>query len=363
MENISFNKEDSFFELTYMDSTYYFPYRLSVKDDFEQKDFSIYFFYKNNFTENDIFQVILKNKCDKDTRLGYIFPLNALASTSHKYSEHAPFLKYAFMAYKYVIKNINDRNLLKNDPVSEINIESLFEEDIFVFIHSKETIVGTHIDEFKIDNFIASFFLNGLILYEPGSTKRLKTNLKELPSDNEKINIYHMSDQLNNDMFILNLLRNVLPNKNDYIIDFFYCYQVFELLMDKVFKKEIQPMIEDIKSELTDSRKIIDIMHDIREITSEKSRISKIESDYLKSSLNISSLKTECENLLKKYNKEIKGEGLKDFFYSIRNLLFHQYRIIGASSELKELTEELNYLTCDLLINFECVMDEQDYAI
>lgn len=346
--NIVFNDEDKVFDVESESNKCSFHYKLQVNKDFEKKKFKIYFFYKEEYSENDIYQVYVNKE-----RVGWIFPINVLTSTEHKEANNIHFLRYAYVAYKSLIQEVIQKNLIKNENSLE-NFDDYISQGTFLFILSRETLDKANIDNFKIDNFLPSFYLQSLVYKELGKESlKYRKNILDFPTDN-RMNINEMSTELLDNPFIAKLFKEIFPFQNDEILDFFYCYQAIELLMEKIYEHRILN-INFLEQDMKDTSKIKEILHQLKEETSEKSRINLLENRYMTSPISndYSELKSLCIDLLSSSGKTVKElDNLKDFLYPVRNLLFHDYRAIKKLDILEEIPKEFSKLISILVIRF-----------
>ena len=91
-----------FFFLNYGEYAAEVEYELDIYPDYENVDYSVHLFHNDYLNaENDIFQLY---DYSSNTRIGWIFPIQALLSQDHNYAENEHFLKYAYVSFKKIVE-------------------------------------------------------------------------------------------------------------------------------------------------------------------------------------------------------------------------------------------------------------------
>ena len=138
---VDYNSESRiFFVVTDSYETVNVPYLLLDRDKkgdvFNENpdSYGYKIFYKRNYKENDIFQVI---ESDLDKRIGWIFPISSIVSTSHDYADNPHYCRYALVAHMLLLRNeIAEQDIVSRDFSSII--ESEYSDDAIILIYKKD---------------------------------------------------------------------------------------------------------------------------------------------------------------------------------------------------------------------------------
>jgi hypothetical protein len=324
LENLNLEREDSnnFFELS-GSSTYLehpleiqLSYILDLYDDYNPDDYQINILYNENFAENDIYQIYEKTL---DKRIGWMFPLQALMSKEHDFSENVHFLKYAYVAFNLLLSNedMSNRKIADYSSKDNYSLFDFYPPNSIVFVFSKQAI--SEINDFNIVNYFPCLYEYGFIASEKGKSKALTTT-----ETKEKIYIKSISDDVKEEGFILQLFKELLVNEDHHLVKFYLLYQVIELLIEKIFNKELKNIIDQLS---TGSSNLFQVKDKLGDISKEKKRINKLFNNYTSSQQYKTILREKCNILLSNLNREEKDSPAESL-YSVRNLLVHEYRSI-----------------------------------
>ena len=140
---VDYNSESRiFFVVTDSYETVNVPYLLLDRDKkgdvFNENpdSYGYKIFYKRNYKENDIFQVI---ESDLDKRIGWIFPISSIVSTSHDYADNPHYCRYALVAHMLLLRNeIAEQDIVSRDFSSII--ESEYSDDAIILIYKKDLV-------------------------------------------------------------------------------------------------------------------------------------------------------------------------------------------------------------------------------
>ena len=152
---VDYNSESRiFFVVTDSYETVNVPYLLLDRDKkgdvFNENpdSYGYKIFYKRNYKENDIFQVI---ESDLDKRIGWIFPISSIVSTSHDYADNPHYCRYALVAHMLLLRNeIAEQDIVSRDFSSII--ESEYSDDAIILIYKKDLV--QEVTGFKLDNYL-----------------------------------------------------------------------------------------------------------------------------------------------------------------------------------------------------------------
>lgn len=327
------------------------PYILQMDSSHPDEEFEIYLLYKKDIAENDIYHVY-ENKIG--LRLGWIFPLQALLSKEHSFSNNEHFLPFASASFSLLCKNKYDSYIKqpKYNPGTQYNLLDFYSEDTVVMCLWTKGFPASY--TFDIYRYIPCCFKYGYYL----QTKRNPGDIQisEDAKLSDRFNLVPMSDDLDKDKYIQTLLLELLPYESNVLIGFFHIYQVVELLMENIFVNEHKKAAAKLLAEQTNPYVIKDIIEEIQSSLSERNRLKRLLSHYLTTKIVDGSLKATCNVFLAK-NSAKEGNFFYDYFYNVRNRVFHSYRDLSAGSadDFDNIVKLSRPVMSDLLINFKCV--------
>lgn len=305
-------------------------YPLKVDNRYTKDDYEMYFFFNKKFAENDIFQVY---EHDNKSRLGWAFPLQSLLSDSHNYAENPHFLPYAFVAFE---------KLLRAEVHNLNEVSAVFRVDghysLSDFFNSDETIVmifdrklTRKIVDFDLYNYIPCLYSKGYY-WSPGEYRRSL----ERGDDALRLNIRSISQSVKSEDFVIQLFKELLVYEKHHLVKFYLLYQVIELLIEKIFNKELASVLNDLSSQ---SKTLFQVKDKLDKLSNEKKRISRLFTVYTSTNGSKSILMESCNRLLTKLSRKTL-ENSAESLYSVRNLFVHEYRSI-PSTEV-QLIEVIN---------------------
>lgn len=302
------------------------------KENVDEYDYKI--FYKKDFKENEIYQII-ENNIGK--RIGWIFPISSIISTSHDFADNSHYCRYAFLAYMLLLQNeISDQDICDKEFNEIINTQYFF-SDAIILIYKKELIKD--ILDFKLENYYASLYEYGYYIKPNYANPHIK-----IPKSGERITLQSVSECIVSDKYIEHFWEMLCIEKHP-IVKFHILYQIIELLIEDVLIFSLEDTINQFKNKKIYTRSL---RERIKKVEAEKDRISilieKCSTEYDR----YKELHEECISFLTKRGRE--EVGFPDSIYSVRNFIVHDYRFIADDNALKEI-EDINYLFETFVLN------------
>lgn len=302
---------------------------LHLDDSHKDMEFEIHFFAKKNLKENDVFHVYISKH---DIRVGWIIPTISLVSDLHDFSDDEFFLKYAYIAIRESLISLNESLYTYSvpDDVDEVFYSKLFHEETAILVLSKTNL--NNIDGFSIDRVFPSMLKHGYVSLSSRNPSDIHHE-----SDAEisrRLNLDLVSTDIKSSSLIGELLNVSFSYEEKPVFKFFFIYQVLELLIDRVYQKEQESIVDELIAAKGDTGKTKEVLDKIQNLTSEKKRISLLINEYSKTSGDLVFLKTLCNELLVDLNRS-QESSFEGYFYKIRNFIFHQYRDFPKQSEDK----------------------------
>jgi len=293
---------------------------LKLDSNFRDKDFEVYFLAKKNVKENEIYQVYRKRT---DSRIGWIIPVLSFDSALHDFADNEHFLRYAYVGIRESLKSLTSKvhsKTLMNDTL-ECKLSEIFHEETVLLILSKETYKDDFV--FEIDRAIPSLIKHGYISLkerDPGEIKH-----QAAPPEGPKLYIEEIVSSLDNCSLIAELMSSLYAYEEKPIFRFFYLYQIFELLIDGIYKNEQEVLIQELIDSKGDSGRTKDALDKMQQFMSEKKRLGLLINEYTGVQSELTNLKSICNDLLMDLGRD-KSDNFESYFYKIRNFIFHQYR-------------------------------------
>lgn len=324
-------KEDNIFELSGQNFdekvliNIICPLELDNEYDERTDQFDIYLLKNPNVNENSIFQVY---DVDTKIRLGWIFPIQALVSKEHDYSQNKYFLKYAYIAIKKLLqKDIEIENKDFDYLKEDFTILDFYKDDYIVLVIDNEN--TSKIEEYNINDYIVG-------LYKYGYCFNGYNSLDHFSEINKNLNLHRIKKSFRNEQYIIELYKDFLGSETSYLLKFYLLYQVIEMAIEKIFNIEFKSIVNSIND---NPKELFDKKDELATIANEKHRVKLLFGSYCSKIDCRNELKNSCDELLESQGKKI-GDSMETSLYSVRNLLVHCYREIKSNN--KECIQEIN---------------------
>ncbi|PKL85312.1 MAG: hypothetical protein CVV22_08590 [Ignavibacteriae bacterium HGW-Ignavibacteriae-1] len=331
-------------------------YKLEPKTDYLVEDYEIVYLHNPYLNaENDIFEVYVN---EPDTRIGWIFPLQALLSNEHDKATNIHFLKYAFVAYNKLLLNHENFHLRSHNynPSISLSIEDFYPKDLIILIISKSQ--KALVNNFSIEYYLPSLTGFGYYIYKINDNKNPIHNYQDIENffvnirnDRQRITLKKMCNIYSDNFYIKELYKNLLNGVLHPLMRFHYLYQIIELMSEDLYEVEFLKNIDDYSN-----KKLT--RNDLREnLTSlnERKRLGKIITENSIEQSIKTDLFQECNKILIDFEKEANDS--PDALYDLRNLITHNFRKITEKQEHLNTLDYVNFrfeiLIKDLLINFK----------
>lgn len=292
-------------------------------------EYSVQQYFKSKFVENDIFIVQFKNSTGT-IRMGWIFPIIAIGSDSHDYYGNSHFPNYAKVAAAYVERNLPD----------------VINEDSHLLVLKDDILVK---NEIFIDNFDISLMKYG---YYRSASADVYSN-KHLAVDYKSTTNLVLSKTAkiaDLDIYITNLLINILPSTKEHISRFICIYQAFEMLMECYYNDKID--------ELRSKRNTIGTIREkLQEYSSERKLLNGLFSEYsINRSLNTDEINL-VQNIFTTYKEQSYYDNLTlpNYIYDIRNVIVHNYYKYELATLMSEIADLMESILVDILHNEKVV--------
>lgn len=298
-------------------------YPLQADPHFVGKNFQVYFLSKVDLIENEIFEFMDASQTPS-RRIGWCVPINALDSTEHAFADNPHFLRYAYIGVLTALNSLDSGfyyNKVNLDSSSKTRITDIFHESTALLIISEETLLN---GKFEIDRWLPALAVHGyfrLTTSDPGLMLFKRESIKE-----PKVTFEPISGDVGNVEYISNIYSKILPYEAHPLLQFFYLYQVIELLMEIIFRTEQAAFVQKIIATQGDVNATKELLERGRDsYSSEKNRINLLISKYSHVESSLIDLRNSCNRLLEQVGR-VEGNSINSYLYPVRNFLFHQFR-------------------------------------
>lgn len=334
---VSFSYKDieNIFEIQNAEGKTICEYRplLKMKVESGLEDYQ-YFLLQNDrddYSENSIFPVYVSQ-----IRIGWIFPIQALLSDQHNYSDNSHFLIYAYVASCLLLNDIKSKDEIAVSS-EQIELTDFYDDSLTILVLNKKRV--KEIVDFNIRDYTVS-------LYQKGYSYSGRGNLdSEIERIDKRLNLIAISKELRNVKYIHTLFSKEIPKEQEPFAKFHTYYQIIEILIAIVFEDKFKKFVEQLNEETSS---LFDKREELGNMVLEKQRVKWLFSNYVSiSSEKEKILNGQCKKLLGLNGKKT-SETMAENLYSVRCLLVHSMYILNDESD--ELLKELNKSFLDVVI-------------
>lgn len=310
---------------------------LSLDRSFENKRFQVFFLSKMGLRESEIFQFFDQSRV---RRIGWCIPVNALDSVDHDYAENPHFLRYAYVGIKCALSLIeNSFFSIPPNVTADLttSLSAILPESTALLIISEETLD----QEFDIGMWLPELANLGYFRLTAIDPNNIRVE-RPIVSTAE-VKAFPISRSVDNSDYLTSIYTRVLPFERNPVFQFFYLYQVIELVMELIFRVEQTDFVDRLIAKKDDISSTKEILEQANSNVSEKRRLGRLVREYCCCEGECDDLVRACNSLLECIGKPT-GTNLETTLYPVRNFLFHQHRDFPAAAE-----ELLSELVCSLL--------------
>lgn len=327
-----YNEQERNFELIDQDKNVLAEVNTNINldDEYNPNNFVVKILHNNrdDCTEECIYQVYVKQQ-----RIGWIFPIQAIHSKDHSYSENIYFLRYAYVAWFHLLSLCD----VEIESFEDFDLFSYYGDDINLLVLDNENC--GKITDFDYNKYIVSLFQNGY------SESGLGNLFSESVNHDKTINLYRQSKDLDDIPYILELFRKQIPNEVNVISRFYNYYQIIEILISKVFDDLFESFLNELKISSDD---LFDKKEKLNEYTNERYRVKRLCNDYSRIETQLrNELNEKCRNLLEYTHSKV-GQEMHDNLYGVRCLIVHRLYLIDDRATI--MLKEIDDLFLDLII-------------
>lgn len=310
------------------------------ENDFDFHAYEFLFLKKDDYRENDIFQVHYRNK--SDLRLGWLFPIDTAFSIEHDFKDNP---HYAF----YI-------NLLSLYFKEAFNTEDFYEFTNFhTLILKKESMeangMSSSLDIICSIARSGYYYLESEVIRAKGGFnfdscyENLRSDFVLEEARNSGV-LTVKSAKIGNFDYLIPLLKYKLRDERNYFLRFILIYQIHEYLMENKFYEKIEGYRQSKFNLGTVRNKII-------ELNTEKKLINKVFNDSGFSNDPSTFFLDSCKVFLEDFKEEeyfLESQNTSTLIYDVRNILIHNFHKYTKDEEtIKPIVDEFEKITLDLL--------------
>jgi hypothetical protein len=324
---------------------------------------SVHLFKNKHFSQKDIIDLRVDGFEERKGQVGHLFQLDALFQPEALQLNEHTFSYGVYALEKIFSDEISFQTKEVELTSNTFNITDFFDDDTILLVLCNE--YTSLINNFSINNYLASLYLNGFITFNQNIGIELFNNssIIETNYNNVKkvlrrdgafvLRVAQANKFLAGENFVSHLFQNLIQKRMDSITRFIMLYQIIEIFISKIFHLKVQSEICSNLNSLT-SFQLKEFLNDIQK---ERTRIRALFNIY---TLPTNSLEVELKQAIIDFfvhvqdadyadNSKHAETNLTDVFYDYRNKLVHNYRQVHAPGIDNNITkvrmENINSLT------------------
>lgn len=314
---------------------------LKIIPAFQLDDFDAYLLTRPGVRENDVRQVFSKIAGDR-ARIGWAIPVLSLVSGEHDFSADQYFLNYAYVALMKSVEIVQASIEMEVSELAEIDLLNMLGENSVILVISKATLKDGH--DFELRRALPSLVSQGYALCAPELD--VGGSWVDISDQQPHLKVMLSARMPDDHDMIVSMLNGFVTSTRSAALQFFYLYQIIELLMERVIAIHQKEIAESILKAGSSSSLIKNALERIGELNSEKSRLNLVVEKYTRVAGDLRDLKLECNKLKVKLGLDA-GENISEYLYPLRNYIFHNFRSFPKEAE-PELRAVVNALLMSL---------------
>jgi hypothetical protein len=323
----------------------------------------IYLFKNDLITSRRLFKLKLKDKPESNKLVGYIFPLNAFSDNPDIF-DNIHLKKLAFNVLQKLLEE-KDLSIKAHSPFYRTDavytLTDFYDEDLIVIVVCDQLVTFPN---YSFEDYLPALYKLGFRIAPNFNfivpSSNCDTILNNFSLLQATVTVGIPKNRLHLNYFISSLVKNELFLKDNEVARFHLYYQVIEMLMEKVYKNEVN--IEVISK--FRSLPSFDVKELLRETMKETYSLEKlVGSNYSVIDAEImEELNFHIDTFLAYVGITYNGKGISSKIYKIRNILFHGYSKIlenvlldklKVDLHLKKINDSFEYLIFDAITSYK----------
>lgn len=282
-----------------------------------------------NLHENSIRQVFMAGA----DRIGWIIPGNALSSDEHDYGTNPHFLKYAYETTREILEGHQEVISSEIERLQELGVEEATLADL---LHDNVCFLTISIqrvpEDCPLEGLMPSLISEGFIPYGSSDPDSITwSSSRDLP---DTLTLKLIGDGVGQPDVPIRMMTIAATAAHSPATQFFYLYQVIELLLEGVLHMSMKSIGTEIGRAIrTDEFQTLrDRLADFKEVMSERKRLMILMESCAGSGSAIVGLEVAAKDFLHAVGVTPKG-GIS-CLYQVRNFVVHQIRSMPDESEI-----------------------------
>ena len=324
---------------------------LKFEQSVSPDEFELHVLHKHNQRENSVHEVHVASR--NSARLGWLIPINALASTSHDFVENRHFLYCAVVAMSLFANSPTKGALEREVEVGslEVTMADLFHPNTALLVLHRPSMSAANVSNIsRLFPGLAQYGYFDADLTEPD-----RVSAFGIEPDQVKMKVRVTSEDIERVDVPARLLALAAGASDSYLSKFFYLYQIVEFLMEIVLEHRLPDVARTMIRKLEAGR----VSHLRRDVTSlseafvEGKRLNLLMETYGGHHVDLAPLSVAANRFLESVG--VQSESQIDALYQVRNFVFHQGRNVLDSHAklLSEVANEFAVVVPDLLARFQ----------
>lgn len=267
---------------------------------FNADEYTAHLFRNKFIVQSSIFEVHLQAR---KNRIGWLVPITALESQDYGLRDPSHFLNYARAAIYKLFKSdkeIHPEPAVSPGSTGKVNLTDFYPDDTVIFITSNKVLAK--IPGFTLNHYSHAFFGYGYASYEAdihpsNEHSRIERNFRQV---DKILVIKPISAILSGNSYIESITGGSVNLRSHPLTQFLSLYQIFELLIERVFLNE--KAISGISiTPASSPSEIRDAVGRLQQALAEEGRLHKLWSGaYLNAVPDSNYLNSACIELLKR---------------------------------------------------------------
>ena len=305
--------------------------------------------------ENRVLEVFLRRQDSK--RVGWLIPANALSSDQHDFTQNTHFLKYAYVAIANVLESHQGlfteslaANLQRGEP--EIPFSDLFHDNVSFLVVCLD-LINVEVD-FELARLVPSLVSVGYVPMSHCDPSEVTWVGKALDDGVRALKIRPTSSSVTRVDLPAKLFAVAASSGTSSVTQFFYLYQVVELLMEEILLSSLWEVGLSVKEAIYSGQHLSlkDHLENLSGKLSEKGRLSVLMQSFQGGPNVANDLFAASTRFLMAVGVEPK-DGF-ECLYQVRNFIIHQVRHMPdrADEILADIVPELATFLATVLGTF-----------
>lgn len=311
---------------------------------------------RSGLRENQIFDVLLRS--GEDRRIGWLIPANALSSKEHADAENVHFLRYAYAAIREVLTGhvelyVNQLRQALQAGENSVPFSSLFHDNMSFLVICLD--LAEHFGQFEPSRLIPSLVSFGYVPINYCEPELVDWNCRDLDEGVRHLTLSPTGSGIARPDLPAKLFSLAATSPTSTVTQFFYLYQVVELLLEEVLQAELESIGRAVSGSIQSGQtsELRDHLEGLSQQLSEKYRLGVLMSSFDGADGAVKDVGIAADAFLQRVGARPK-QGIAGL-YQVRNFVIHQVRNMPEDAEelLRAVVVELATFLPKVLSTFK----------